>query len=242
MSKREKKLTALSAVLFAVCGPAIVFLCVRFLSGSRSFYVPALLLIVLSVLPFFFWFETRRIRTGELVVMASAIAAAVAGRALMGFVPQLKPVGAVVVMTAAAFGGNVGFVVGSLSMLLSNFVFGQGIFTPFQMLGMGLVGFFSGLILCGRPWSNRRLPVCITGAALVFAVYGPLVDLCSLLTMVSDRQSALAVLGSGAVFNAIHAANTAAILFFLNKPVNDKFSRLRIKYGIFDPARETEAV
>ena len=104
MSKREKRLTRLSAALFGLVAPLIVFLSFRFLSGSRSFYVPALAMVVLSFLPFFFWFEARRVKSGELVVIAAAVAAAVAGRAVMGFIPQLKPVGAVVVMTAAAFG------------------------------------------------------------------------------------------------------------------------------------------
>lgn len=234
MRTGNKLIRILGAVLPIVLAPVTVYLSMRFLSGSRSFYIPSLLLILLSLLPFFTAFERRRLKTGELVVIASAVAAAVAGRAVMSFIPQLKPTCAVVVMTGAAFGGHVGFITGSLAMLISNFIFGQGVFTPFQMLGMGLVGFFSGLIFCGKPYANRRIPVSLTGALLTFAVYGAVVDSCSVLTMATDAVSVRSILASGAVFNLIHAANTALILFFLQKPVYDKFSRLRTKYGVFD--------
>ena len=237
MRKHAKLTAVLGAALPVVLAPLTVFLSVRYLTGSRSFYIPAVILILLSLLPFFTAFERRKLKTGELVVIASAVAAAVAGRAVMSFIPQLKPTCAVVIMTGAAFGGHVGFITGSLSMLISNFIFGQGVFTPFQMLGMGLVGFFSGVIFCGKPYANRRLPVCLVGALLTFLVYGAVVDSCSVLTMTTDASGVWSILATGAVFNLIHAANTAVILFLLQKPVYDKFSRLRTKYGVFDATR-----
>ncbi len=236
MQGAAKKLTVVAVAALAVLAPLTVVLSVKLFSGGKSYYIPAVLLVLLSLLPFFAYFEGRKIKTGELVVIASAIAAAVAGRALMSFLPQLKPTAAIVLVTAAAFGGSVGFITGSLSMLLSNFIFGQGIFTPFQMLGMGLVGFFGGLLLCGRPAAANRWILSLTGAALTFFVYGAAVDGCSVLTMAATPAAVWQILASGAVFNLIHAANTAVLLFLIGKPMRDKFSRLRIKYGIFDRA------
>ena len=107
--------------------------------------------------------------------------------------------------------------------------------TPFQMLAMGLVGFLSGLLFYKRDTVKNRLTVALSGAALCFFVYGFLVDTCSVLMLdaVGSLREALSIYASGAVFNLIHAAATFVVLLLVLKPMNDKLSRLRTKYGIF---------
>lgn len=203
--------------------------------SKKSYYAAAVLIIICAILPFFSFFEKRKIKTGEIVITAIMIALAVASRSVMMFLPQVKPTCALVIVTAIAFGANTGFLTGALSMFLSNFIFGQGMFTPFQMLGMGLVGFFCGLIFSGKKLAKNRLLVSITGGVLCFLVYGIIVDSCSVFMLSSSISlaSAIPFYISGLSFNVIHGITTAVILFFINKPMTDKFSRLRIKYGIF---------
>ena len=124
------------------------------------------------MMPFFVFFENRKIKTGEIVTVAGMIALCVASRAALAFVPQVKPTCALVIVTAIAFGPNVGFFVGSMSMFLSNFLFGQGMFTPFQMLGMGLVGFVCGLLFHKKPYGNCKLLVAVAGGTACLLVYG----------------------------------------------------------------------
>ena len=201
----------------------------------KSYYAAAVLLILCAIIPFFAFFEKRKIKTGEIVTVAIMTALAVASRCVMMFIPQVKPTCALVAVSGIAFGPNVGFLIGALSMLLSNFVFGQGMFTPFQMLGMGLVGFFSGAIFCGKKYATNKWIVSITVGLLCFAVYGFAADSCSVLMLSTDLsvKSALTFYASGLTFNIIHGVTTAVLLFFINKPMTEKFSRLRIKYGIF---------
>ena len=47
-------------------------------------------------------------------------------------------------------------------------------------------------------------------------------------------KTVLGIYASGVPFNLIHAVITVVILFFINKPMTVKFTRLRIKYGIFE--------
>ncbi len=63
-------------------------------------------------------------------------------RAVSGF----KPVSAIAVIAGAAFGRRSGFMVGALAALVSNFFFGQGPWTPWQMYGWGLVGYLGGVL------------------------------------------------------------------------------------------------
>lgn len=235
MQKKSAKLTFVSVLTLLVLAPVSVILCFRFLE-SRNYYISAVLIIIFSILPFFVYFENRKIKTAEIVLVAMMIALCVASRGVMAFVPQVKPTCALVIVTAIAFGPNVGFVTGSLSMLLSNFLFGQGMFTPFQMLGMGLVGFFCGLIFYAKRYNTNRIAVSITGGLVCFFVYGLVVDFSSVLMMVTDFNigSVVSVYLAGISFNIIHGVTTAVLLFFINKPMTDKFSRLRVKYGIFE--------
>lgn len=221
--------------MFALLCPAVLVLSVRYLP-TKYYYLSAVAVILLSLIPFFLMFEHRRIKTGEIVIISLLISLAVAGRAVMTFLPQIKPTAALVIIAGVAFGANVGFIVGSVSMFISNFIFGQGMFTPFQMLGLGLVGFLCGMFFCGRKSANNRIAVSLTGAAIVFLVYGPIVDSCSVLTMLTDinAAAAMSVYATGAPFNLLYAVSTALFLFFLAKPMNEKLERLRIKYGIFE--------
>lgn len=234
MFKKPSKLTVISLLFLLLLPPAVICLCMTFFD-SKSYYAAAVIIIICAIIPFFVFFEKRKIKTGEIVIIAVMTALAVASRSVMAFLPQVKPTCALVVVTAVAFGPNVGFLTGALSMFLSNFILGQGMFTPFQMLGMGLVGFIAGAVFSKKNHSEKRLSVSITGGLLCFTVYGFIVDSCSVLMLSSSLtlSSALPFYASGLPFNIIHAVTTAVLLFFINKPMNDKFSRLRIKYGIF---------
>lgn len=225
----------ISLIVFALLCPAVLVLSVLYLP-SRYYYLAAVAVIFLSLIPFFVMFEHRKIKTGEVVIISLLIALAVAGRAVMTFVPQIKPTAALVIIAGIAFGSVVGFTVGSITMFVSNFIFGQGMFTPFQMLGLGLVGFVCGVVFCGRRYSNNRVAVSLFGAAVVFLIYGPIVDSCSVLTMLTDYTAAsvFTVYLTGAPYNLLYAASTAIFLFLLAKPMNEKLERLRIKYGIFE--------
>lgn len=224
----------MSVFCLLVLAPLLAFLSYKYLS-SKYYYVSALGIIFLSILPFFVMFEKRKIKTTEIVTVAVMIALCVTSRLVFAFVPQVKPLCAFVIVTAIAFGGNVGFVTGAASIFVSNFAFGQGMFTPFQMLGMGLVGFLCGAIFHGKNIRKNRVAVTVLGGVLTFLVYGFIVDTCSVLMMASDfsAKSVLAIYASGVPFNLVHAATTAVVLFFVNKPMQDKLSRLNTKYGIF---------
>ena len=59
---------------------------------------------------------------------------------------QFKPVVAIVVIAGVCLGKESGFLVGAMTAFVSNFIFGQGPWTPWQMFCWGLLGFLAGLI------------------------------------------------------------------------------------------------
>lgn len=95
-----------------------------------------------ALLPFFMAFEGRKPEVRELVVLATMIALATAGRAAFFMTPSFKPIIAIVIISAIAFGAEAGFLVGSMTMLVSNFLFGQGPWTPWRCLPWDLSDFY----------------------------------------------------------------------------------------------------
>ena len=94
--------------------------------GPRKYYLISLVIVLYALLPFFMAFEGRKPEVRELVVLATMIALATAGRAAFFMTPSFKPIIAIVIISAIAFGAEAGFLVGSMTMLVSNFLFGQG--------------------------------------------------------------------------------------------------------------------
>lgn len=165
------KRTLLAAVLFLIVMPATLACGILFLK-DKKYYIVCLLLIVYAMLPFFFLFENRRPQARELVVIAVLCAIGVAGRAAFFMVPQFKPVAAVVILAGVCFGAESGFLVGAMTAFVSNFFFGQGPWTPWQMFAFGLIGFLAGLLFKEGRLPRKRLPLCAFGAVAILVLYG----------------------------------------------------------------------
>ena len=121
---------------------------------------------------------------------------------------------------------------GAAAGLVSNFFFGQGPWTPWQMLGFGLVGFLAGLVFYDRE--VKKLPLLLYGFFFVLIVYGVTVDTGSLLmySQAVSWRALLAMYASGFVFNLIHAGSTVIFLWLLGDPLLSKLKRIKIKYGM----------
>ena len=228
----KKSHIAMLADFFIVL-PLTIYLGIRFLPG-RGYYITSTLVIVELLVPFLLAFESRKPQARELVLLATMTALDVAGRAAFYWLPQCKPVCAIVILTAVAFTPEAGFVTGAAAGLISNFFFGQGPWTPWQMLGFGLVGFVGGVLFSGRR--VRLVPLLIYGFLSVFVLYGVLLDTASMLmyNAVPSWQLWLATCASGFVFNLIHAGATAVFLLLLYQPLLRKLARVKEKYGLLE--------
>jgi uncharacterized membrane protein len=108
--------------------------------------------------------------TKSLTLTASLTGLNVAARlVLAGGPPNVKPV-AFLCLTAGIIGGPVnGFVVGFMSMLISDLYFGAGYWTIINSGSMGIIGFLAGLL-----WSRRAVPTrteLAVGGYLLTAIY-----------------------------------------------------------------------
>ena len=205
----------------------------QILSDSVNYYLVSVMILIISMLPFFFSFERSKPTAREIALISSLIAIAALSRAVFYLIPQVKPIGAVVIVSGVCLGAKRGYLIGAFSAFISNFIFGQGIWTPFQMAALGMVGFAAGIIF--SRLRAKRLTLSIIGFVLAFALYGIIADLSSVLMLSADftLPSMLAVYGAALPFNLVFAVTTGVTLFFLGEPFINKISRLQTKYGIY---------
>lgn len=234
MQKRglpNRTIVAAIMILFAI--PLTVFFGIYFL-GDRKYTFISLLVMLEAMLPFFLFFEGRKPQARELVIIAVICALGVAGRAAFFMLPQFKPVMAIVIISGVAFGGEMGFLVGAITMLASNVMFGQGPWTPWQMFAMGIIGFISGIFFRKSVLLQTRLPLSVFGFACALIVYGGIMNTANVLMYQASPTKAmlLASYASGLPFDLIHATATFVFLLLLSKPMLEKLDRVKEKYGL----------
>ena len=225
--------TKLASVLSLLLVPLTIFIGIVYF-GKKSYGVVSILVLLECMAPFALIFEGRKPKARELVLIAALCALAVAGRAALFMLPGFKPVAALVILSGVAFGGETGFLVGAMSMLTSNVLFGQGPWTPFQMFAMGLIGFLAGVSFQKGLLRAGRVPLAIFGAVSVVLVYGGIMNPAS--AILYQPNLSLSVLKAyyltGFPFDLVHAAATALFLWFGAEPMLEKLERVKRKYGL----------
>lgn len=229
------KRTIASMFLILILIPATIWIGIT-LFDDRKYFVISLAIAIYCMLPFFLIFEGRKPQARELLTIAVLVAIAVAGRAAFFMVPSFKPVVAVTIISAVCFGAESGFLVGALSMLSSNMLFGQGPWTPWQMFAAGIIGFLAG-ILFQKGWLKaRKISLCIYGFLATVFIYGGIMNPASLVmtSYAITKRNLLAIYMSGLPVDLVHASATVIFLWIASKPMIEKLERIKVKYGMIE--------
>jgi energy-coupling factor transport system substrate-specific component len=158
------------------------------------------------------WIELRLQTAKELALVATLGGLAAASRVLFHPLPDVLPMTALVIACGAALGPGPGAAIGAIGALVSNFVLGQGLWTPWQMLGWALCGAAGGLL---RPLVRRRFGFAILGALLALA-FGAVQNLQVMLVLLQQPGGQLgpafvASYGQALSYDVTHAVTTAAV-------------------------------
>jgi hypothetical protein len=149
-----------------------------------SWQLVSFLILGAGLLAGFAWYERSR-PPSQVVAMVAALAAlAIAGRIAFAAFPNVKPTTDIVIFSGYALGGAPGFAVGAFTALVSNFWFGQGPWTPWQMAGWGLCGLLGAAVALGWRNIGRFGLAAICGLAAVF--YGALLNFSLMATYGGD--------------------------------------------------------
>lgn len=213
--------------------------------------------LIVSALPFYLVFDRKKqVKPRELTPIALMAALCVVGRAAFSIVPfpNFKPVSAIIIITALAFGPEAGYLTGALAAILSNFLFGQGPWTPWQMFCWGLIGFLAGVFNrmgvfgpVGQENANdqgrRRHSVALSvfGMAMGF-LYGWIMNLFYITGYIRpvNWHTVAAAYVSSFFFELGHGTCTAMVLWLVGEAWVRKLLRIKKKFGLTGEARRYE--
>ena len=139
-----------------------------------SWQLASFLILGAVLLGGFAWYERSRPPSQVVALVAALAALAIAGRIAFAAFPNVKPTTDIVVFAGYALGPAPGFAVGALAGLVSNFWFGQGPWTPWQMAGWGLCGVLGAALALGGRNAGRLTLAAVCGFAGI--AYGVLLN------------------------------------------------------------------
>lgn len=194
---------------------------------EKHHIIISLAVAVFSLFLFSAGFEKKSTGSRRMVIVAVMIALCIVGR----FIPLFKPVTAITVITAVYLGSEAGFLTGALAAFLSNFYFGQGPWTPFQMLAWGLIGLIAGYL--SNPLRKHKVLLLFYGVASGI-IYSFIMDIWTVLWYEGGFRWELyaSAVVTALPHTVIYAVSNFVFLWFMAKPFGEKLERIKIKYGI----------
>ncbi|MFH0860741.1 MAG: ECF transporter S component [Candidatus Altiarchaeota archaeon] len=144
----------------------------------------------------------------------------------------VSPIFPLIIIAGYVFGAVNGFIVGSISMFLSNFfVGGHGPWTPYQMFAAGLVGFFAAAM--PKP-AGKKHTLTMLLAYSVFAayLYGLVTDIFWWLTFTSEHTltTYLGIASAGLPMDSGRAVGNVIFLIALGPPLIKVLLRFRKRF------------
>lgn len=228
-----KKSNIATLLVFLLLIPATLFFATKL--PGRSFYITGTLIIIELLIPFFMAFEGRKPQARELVILAVMCAIAIVARVAIPM-PNFKAIFAVIMLSGIAFGPEAGFMVGAISAFASNFFYGQGPFTPWQMMAYGAGGMLAGFLFAKGRLPRKPWLMAVFGFLATLLWVGPLLDCSSIFLMLSNLSwtSVGIILTAGMPMNVGNGICTVLVMLLFGKPLLDRLNRIQVKYGMLD--------
>ena len=224
--KNKTVRTVFRVLIPAILIPLSVVLGV-FVFDEKAYAFVSVAVAMLSVVLFLCGFDRKKTGTRRLILISVMIALSVVGR----FVPLFKPVTAFAVIAGMYFGAEAGFLTGSFSAIISNFYFGQGPWTPFQMFAWGLLGFLAGVM--NQPLKKSRV-MLYAYAFFSGILYSLVMDIWTVLWELGgfSAEVYLAKMLTALPHTLLYAVSNVIFLLLFAKPFGEKLDRVKLKYGV----------
>ena len=236
MSTKSKRIydirnLKISILVILVFIPIVLFLGVK-LFNDRRYNLISFIVAFLACLPFLAKFENRNPQPREIITIAVMSAISVAGRLIFVMLPGFKPVTAITAITGIALGPEAGFLTGALSAIVSNIYYGQGPWTPFQMLAWGILGFIAGL-LAKLDLMENKIMLTLYGifSGIVFSLMMDIWFVLSIDGLFTWKRYYIAIIGA-IPFTIVYCLSNVIFLLFLASPIGEKLERIKLKYGL----------
>ncbi len=179
------------------------------------------------------WYERTHPTSRVIALVATLAALAALGRIAFAPLPNVKPTTDIVFLSGFVLGGAPGFMIGAVAALASNLFFGQGPWTPWQMVGWGVIGVAGAGLARVTARQLGRVPLALAcGAAGVF--FGAVMNV--YMWVVGSGDHSLAKLGAYFVtsfpFDAAHVAGNIAFCLAFGPALVRALERFRTRMDV----------
>jgi len=177
-----------------------------------------------------FQYETRRLSSKEVSLIAMMSGVSAVARIPFAAVPSVQPCTFLILYTGYVFGPVAGFMVGAVTALVSNLFLGQGPWTVFQMLAWGLIGITAAML----PKLNiQKLGILVFGVLWGF-LFGWILNLWYWLAFVYPHTWTTFVfaMGSSLWFDLLHAVGNAVFILLLGDKTMQILSRFKNRFHV----------
>jgi energy-coupling factor transport system substrate-specific component len=198
-----------------------------------SWPLASFLILALALAGGFAWYERSRPSSRTVAIVASLAALATLGRIAFAPLPSVKPTTDIVLISGYVLGGPPGFAVGAVAAIASNIVFGQGPWTPWQMLAWGMVGLLGASLGRRRGRPIPRLAMALICAAAGFA-YGLVLNFYTFVTFTGAHTLAqfIVIEGSAFSFDLAHAIGNFVFYLAFGPALVRALSRFRLRMDV----------
>lgn len=204
-----------------------------------SWQLTSFIILAVVLLGGFAWYERSRPPSQVVALVAALAALAIAGRIAFAAFPNVKPTTDIVVFAGYALGPAPGFAVGALAGLVSNFWFGQGPWTPWQMAGWGMCGLMGAGLAVGVRNAGRLSLAAVCGVAGI--AYGVLLNFSLMATYGGDLslERFLTLEARAIPFDVAHVAGNVAFALLAGPAMVRMLTRFRQRFQWRTPAIAT---
>lgn len=207
------------------------------IAASSAYKIPwsatATLTAALTLLLAHMRFENKIASSRMIALLGVLTAAAVALRQAIHGV-EASPIFFIIILAGYVFGWAEGFIVGSATMFVSNFlVGGHGPWTPYQMLAAGLVG--AGAWALPKTKSKKMsLALLILYGVFSAYMYGAVTDVFWWLAFTRKHTATtyLAIHLAGTLQNTARAVGNILLLLFFGPPVLRVLARFKKRFVV----------
>ena len=198
-----------------------------------SWVAASFLVLGAALVAGFAWYERSHPTARVIALVATLAALAALGRIAVAPLPNVKPTTDIVLISGYVLGGAPGFAVGAVAALTSNLFFGQGPWTPWQMVawgGVGLAG--AGLArVAGRELGRVTLAAA---CALASLGYGVVMNLHLWISYSGDHTAAklAATFATSLTFDLAHVIGSALFCLAFGPALVSALRRYRTRFEV----------
>ncbi len=226
------KLSLIMSIAAVAMGSALLGMAVfaaALLSQYAAFLSFLLVLFILGII--FAKFEESEITSKEVALIGILGAITAASRIPFAALPNIKPCTFLIIVIGLVFGSLAGAMVGSMTAAVSNMFFGQGPWTPWEMVAWSMVGIVAGYI--GKRYPNFGVRDIILLGVILGMAYTELMDFSSWIVFYrADPSLFVPTFVAGLPFGLLHIIGNVIFAAVLGKPVLVLFRRFQQRFHV----------